>query len=262
MIKYIISAIFIYFFIGFLLFFFQRKILFNKSGLPLPPLNYGLKDIKILNLITEDNVNLLAWYSKPKESKPILIYFHGNSFDIGERSYRIKRYIDEGWGVLLVSWRGFSGNLGEPSEKNLYIDAKSALKWIKNNTNYLYKDIVIYGESLGTGVAVELSINQEFRSVILEAPFTSIYDIAKKKYPFYPLKFLILDKFDNYSKIHKIKSPIMIISGKKDEVVPHHHSEILFSRANQPKKCVFVDEAMHNNLYDFGIDKKVIEFSS
>jgi len=120
----------------------------------------------------------------------------------------------------------------------------------------------LYGESLGTGAAVELSTNQEFRSVILEAPFTSIYDIAKKKYPIYPIKFLLLDKFDNYSKINKIKSPIMIISGKKDEVIPHKHSIILFSKANEPKKCLFVDEAMHNNLYEFGIDKKIIEFNS
>ena len=159
---------------------------------------------------------------------PTLLYFHGNSFDIGERAYRIKRYIKHGWGVMLFPWRGFSGNDGKPSEKNLYKDAESVINWLKNYKNTDEKDIVIYGESLGTGVAVEIATRYNFKSVILEAPFTSIYDIAIKRYKIYPFKFLILDKFDNLSKINSIKIPILIISGKKDEVVPHNHSIRLF----------------------------------
>ena len=92
--------------------------------------------------------------------------------------------------------------------------------------------------------------------------FTSISDIALKKYRIFPVKKLVLDKFDNYSKIDNILSPILIISGKKDEVVPHSHSKRLFLKANNPKKNLFIDEAMHNNLYDFDIDKEVISFNS
>ena len=261
MLKYIISIFLIYFFFGFILFIFQRKILFNTSGIPLLPKSYGLNTVKEIKIKTKDGLNLLAWYSKPKIKKPILLYLHGNSFDIGERAKRIERYIEEGWGVVLLAWRGYSGNSGKPTEKNLYLDAKSALKWVLDNTNYSMKEIILYGESLGTGVAVELSQNQDFKSVILEAPFTSIYDIAKLRYPIYPFKFLILDNFDNYSKIDKIKSPIMIISGKKDEIIPHKHSIKLFSKAKKPKECLFIDEAMHNNLYDFGIEKSVINYT-
>jgi len=260
MTKYIISVLIIYIVFGTILFIFQRKILFNTSGKPKKPREYELENTREIRIHTSDGCNLLAWYSKPKIDQPILVYFHGNSFDIGERAYRVKRYIDNGWGVLLLAWRGFSGNTGKPSEKNLYIDGESAIRWIKENLNYNIENMIIYGESLGCGVAVELGTRYKFKSIILEAAFTSIADIAKKKYFIYPIKTLILDKFDNYSKINKILSPILIISGKRDEVVPHSHSQKLFLKAKDPKKNLFIDEAMHNNLYDFNIDKDVISF--
>ena len=262
MIKYIISVFIIYVLFGIILFLFQRKILFNSSERPKKPEDYGLNDVKEITVSTSDGFDLLAWYSRSLNNQPLLIYFHGNSFDIGERALRIKRYISNGWGVLLLAWRGYSGNLGKPTEKNLYIDGESAIKWIKENSNHDLEDMILYGESLGCAVAVELGTHYKFKSIILEAPFTSVSDIAKKRYFIYPVSKLILDKFDNYSKIDKILSPILIISGKKDEVIPHSHSEKLFLKAKNPKKNLFIDEAMHNNLYDFNIDKEVISFNS
>jgi len=260
--KYIISIVFIYIIFGSFLFIFQRKIIFNISGKPQKPIYYGLSNIKEIQISTKDGINLLAWYSKPKNNNPTLLYFHGNSFDIGERSYRIERYIKQGWGVILPAWRGYSGNKGKPTESNLYMDAESTFKWIKNNTSTKKNDIIVYGESLGTGVALEMATRYSFKSVVLEAPFTSITNIAQKKYKIYPAKLLVLDKFDNISKINKISSPLLIISGIKDEIVPHSHSVQLFLKANFPKKSVFIDEAMHNNLYDFNIEKNVIDFNT
>ena len=261
MIVYIFSVLILYIFFGYLLFFFQRRIVFNVSGKPKKPIEYGLNHIKELKILTEDQIELLCWLAKPKVNKPILVYFHGNSFDIGERAYRIEKYIKYGWGVLLVSWRGFSGNKGHPTEENLYIDAEAIMKWLDDEKFIKNNDIVLYGESLGTGVAVEMATRYSFKSVILEAPFTSIIDIAQKKYRIYPAKLLVLDKFDNFSKLKNVNSPILIISGKKDEIVPHSHSIKLYKEAKKPKGCLFIDEAMHNNLYDFGIEKKVINFS-
>jgi len=259
---YIFSALLIYIIFGFFLFIFQRRIVFNVTGIPKEPAHYGLKNTEIIKIITCDDIELLAWFSKAKYHKPTLIYLHGNSFDIGERAYRIQRYLNEGWGVLLFAWRGYSGNKGHPTENNLYKDAESALKWIEKNTDLQKSDLVIYGESLGTGVAVELGTRYLFKSIVLEAPFTSISDIAQKKYKIYPVKFFVLDKFDNYKKITKVFSPLLIISGMKDEVIPHSHSVKLFTKANDPKDYLFIGEAMHNNLYDFNIDKKVINFNS
>ena len=144
----------------------------------------------------------------------------------------------------------------------MYIDGYAAIDWVNRNTHYQNNNIVLYGESLGCGIAVELGLKNEFKSIILEAPFTSIGDIGKKKYPIYPAKLLTIDKFDNLSKIDKILSPLLIFHGKKDEVISYKHSLQLFKKAKDRKKLVCVDEAMHNNLYDFNIDKEVISFNS
>ena len=244
-----------------MLYIFQRRILFNTSGYPGKPSDYGLNLTKEIQILTEDKINLLSWYHKSNEKLPLLIYFHGNSFNIGDRAYRIKKYIDKDWNILIVSWRGFGGNSGKPTEKNFYKDGEAVLEWVSKNTNFSKNQIVIYGESLGSGVAVELGTKYKFLSVVLEAPFTSISEIAKKRYMIYPAKYLVKDKFDNFSKIDKLKSPLLIISGKKDEVVPHNHSLMLLNRAKVIKKGVFIDEAIHNNLYDFGIEKDVISFN-
>ena len=135
------------------------------------------------------------------------------------------------------------------------MDGNSTIDWVLKNTKFKIEDIVNYGESLGSGVAVELNLKYNFLCTILEAPFTSIADVANKRYKIYPTKYLVKDKFDNLSKIDQIKSPFLIISGLRDEVVPHFHSKLLFNKANNPKKSLFIDEAMHNNLYDFGIEK-------
>ena len=259
--NYIFFLIFLYFFFGYLLYIFQRRIIFNKCSKPQPPENYGLEGISEVHILTEDNISLLAWFFKGQLDKPILVYFHGNSFDIGERAYRIRRYNDAGFSTLIVGWRGYSGNEGIPTEKNLYLDGKATIEWILKNTKFNTEDIINYGESLGSGVAVDLNLKYNFLCTVLEAPFTSIADVANKRYKIYPTKLLVRDKFDNLSKIDQIKSPLLIISGAKDEVVPHFHSILLFNKANNPKKSLFIDEAMHNNLYDFGIEKMVINFS-
>ena len=258
---YIFSGIFLYLFFGFLLFVFQRRILFNTSGHPGTPSDYNLYSTEEIYVVTDDNITLLSWFHKADETLPLLIYFHGNSFNIGDRAYRIKKYIDKNWNVILVSWRGFGGNNGRPSEKNLYKDGEAVLKWVSKNTNFTKDQIVIYGESLGSGVAVELGTRYSFLSIVLEAPFTSIYHIANKRYKIYPTKYLVKDKFDNLSKIDKLKSPLLILSGKKDEIVPHYHSLLLLNKAKVIKKGVFIDEAIHNNLYDFNIENDVIAFN-
>ena len=262
MLNYIFSGIFLYLIIGIAIFIIQRRMTFNKSGKPYSPKEYGLYNIKEVFIETPDNLKLLAWFQKPKDKKSMLVYFHGNSFDIGERAYRIERYIKNGWGVLLVAWRGYSGNKGTPTEKNLYIDGQATIDWLKKNINLQNSDIVLYGESLGCGVAIELALQNEFKSIILEAPFTSMADIGQQRFPIYPVKYLTLDKFDNLSKIEKISSPLLIIHGKNDEIIPCSHSLKLFQKAKEPKKNVCVDEAMHNNLYDYNIGKEVINFNS
>ena len=258
---YIFSAIFLYFFSGLLLYMLQRRILFNTSGHPGAPKEYKLLKTKEIYITTEDGINLLSWHHLGNSNLPLLIYFQGNSYHIGDRANRIKKYIDVNWNVIILSWRGFGGNKGNPTEKNLYKDGEAILKWVRENTKFSKNQIIIYGESLGSGVAVELGIRYSFLSIVLEAPFTSVSEIAMKRYRIFPTKYLVKDRFDNLSKIDKLKSPLLIISGKKDEIVPHEHSIRLLKKAKVKKRSVFIDEAIHNNLYGFNIEKDVIAFN-
>ena len=136
--KYIFSAIFLYLFFGLMLFVFQRRIVFNKSGHPGKPNDYNLLTTKEIQILTEDNISLLCWLYNGDKGLPLLIYFHGNSYDIGDRAQRIQKYIDKKWNFLLVSWRGFGGNKGTPTEKNLYKDGESVLKWVSKNTLFIF----------------------------------------------------------------------------------------------------------------------------
>ena len=260
MIKFIAIVLFLYFFIGLILYFAQRKLTFNTSGKPNNPQSYGLNGVVERYIKVSDDVSLLNWLSMPKNNKPIIIYFHGNSFDIGERAYRIKNYIDRGYGVLLNSYRGFSGNAGNPAENLLYSDSQKVVEWLKKKLSINEGNIILYGESLGTGVVVELAQKKLYKSVILEAPFTSVSDVAQKMYPIYPVKYLTWDKFDNLSKINNLISPLLVIHGKKDEVVPFKMGKKIFDKYNNKKHNVFIDEAMHNNLYEYGIANNIIEF--
>tara|TARA_B110000116_G_C16515584_1_gene437594 strand:- start:202 stop:714 length:513 start_codon:yes stop_codon:yes gene_type:complete len=150
---------------------------------------------------------------------------------------------------LLVSWRGFSGNKGEPTEKNLYEDSASALRWLKNK-GVKENNIIIYGESLGTGVATEISQNKNFAGIILESPFTSMIDVAKDKYPFLPVKILLKDKYESDKKIKNVKIPILVMHGKVDDIVPFHMGQKIYNLANEPKYFYFSEYDDHMMEYN------------
>ena len=128
---------------------------------------------------------------------------------------------------LLISWRGFNGNDGKPTEQGLYLDAKSAIKWLSNK-GIGEEKIIIYGESLGSGVATEISQNKNFAGVILESPFTSMIDAGKSRYPIFPISLLLKDRYESDKKIKNIKSPILIMHGEADKIVPFRMGKKLY----------------------------------
>jgi fermentation-respiration switch protein FrsA (DUF1100 family) len=146
--------------------------------------------------------------------------------------------------ILIISWRGFSGNSGKPTEKNLYQDAQKSIEWL-NNKGIKNEKIILYGESLGTGVAVELGQKNIFNSIILESPFTSMTKTAKIYYPYLPVNLLLKDKYDSINKIDKITKPVLIMHGMKDDIVPYVMSVELFNKANKPKYSFFPKDDNH-----------------
>jgi hypothetical protein len=221
LVQLLLVFVLIYLFILTSTYIFQRKLLYqpgenNYSGDQL------LVDIEEIKILTEDNIELLSWFHKKdlKKYKTIL-FFHGNAGNLENRIHKINHFKDMKINFIIVSWRGFSGNKGQPTEKGLYKDGKSAVKWLKMK-GVEEEDIVIYGESLGTGIAIEIAQNKNFAGIILESPFTSMVDAGKTQYPYLPVRFLLKDKYESDKKIKKVKSPILIMHGKIDKIVPFY----------------------------------------
>ena len=231
------------------LYIFQRNLLYhpaenNYSG---DKLTVNIEKVKIT---TDDNINLLAWYHKKdiKNYKTIL-YLHGNAGALENRIHKINHFNDMNINFLLLAWRGFNGNAGKPTEQGLYQDARSAVKWLINQ-GVTEENIIIYGESLGTGVATEIAQNQNFAGIILESPFTSMVAAGKSKYPIFPIKLLLKDKYESDKKIKNIMFPILVMHGEVDKIVPFWMGEKIFQLANKPKYSYFTKYDDHMMEYD------------
>ena len=255
----ILIILLIYSFVLVFLYFYQRNLLYHPNEN-----NYSDDEITVniekVNIKTSDNINLLGWYHEKnlKEFKT-LIFFHGNAGSLENRIHKLNHFKDMNVNFLIIAWRGFSGNSGEPSENGLYKDGKSAIDWlIKKGISE--QKLILYGESLGTGVAVHLAQNRNFSGVILETPFTSMIDAAKTFYPYIPVKLLLKDKFENYKKIKNINSPILIMHGEADQIVPFSMGKKLYEIANKPKYSYFTKYDNHMMEYDESLVKALNSF--
>jgi fermentation-respiration switch protein FrsA (DUF1100 family) len=247
--KIIIGILVIYTSLLLLLFIFQRNLMYhpdenNYSGDKLEV------DIKKVKINTSDGLDLLGWFHKKdlKRFKTI-IYFHGNAGKLENRIHKLNHFKDMDVNFLIIAWRGFSGNDGKPSEENLYIDGNSSIKWLKN-LGLSEKDIIIYGESLGTGVATEIAKNNNFAGLVLETPFTSMIEAAKNFYPYIPVRILLRDKYENDKKIKNINIPVFVMHGEADQIVPFWMGKKIYEMANQPKYSYFTEYDDHMMEFD------------
>ena len=245
----ILIIFFIYFLVLVFLYFYQRNLLYypNENNYSEDKISVDIENVRIK---TSDNIELLGWYhEKNLKDFKTLIFFHGNTGSLENRIHKLNYFRDMNINFLIIAWRGFSGNNGNPSEQGLYEDGKSAIDWlIKKGVSE--KNLILYGESLGTGVATHLAQNKNFAGVILETPFTSMIDAAKKFYPYIPVKLLLKDKFENYKKIKNINSPILIMHGELDQLVPFSMGKKIYEIANEPKYSYFTKYDNHMMEYD------------
>ena len=252
----ILTFLIFYFIIVISVYFFQRNLLYHPSEN-----NYHgdkiLINIKKVAIKTKDNIDLLSWHhaKKNKQYKTIL-FLHGNAGSLENRIHKINHFREIPVNLLIIAWRGFSGNKGKPSEEGLYEDARSAIEWLKHN-GVEEKNIILYGESLGTAVAIEVAQNKNFAGIILESPFTSMIDAGKDKYPFLPISLLLKDKYQSDLKIKNIKMPILIMHGKVDNIVPFHMGQKMFDLANEPKYYYFPEYDNHMMNYDKNLLKNI-----
>ncbi|MGH1376643.1 MAG: alpha/beta hydrolase [Alphaproteobacteria bacterium] len=218
-------------------------------------------DPEIVEVETHDDVALRAWYYAPRvEGRPVIVYFHGNAGHYGDRLYKAWDYIEDGYGVLLAEYRGYGGNEGSPSEDGLYSDGRAYIEWLYHEHDLDASDIVLYGESLGTGIATQMATEYDVKALILETPFSSMVELAQTRYFFAPVFLLLKDKYMSIDKIDDVNTPILIMHGHKDEVIPYEFARKLYDNAKEPKKFVDFPLANHNNLYEYGASQDVLEF--
>ena len=247
--KIIIGIAVIYASVLILLFIFQRNLMYH----PEENNYFGDKlevEIEKVKIKTADNIDLLGWLHKKDLNKfKTIVYFHGNAGKLENRIHKLNHFKNMDVNFLIISWRGFSGNSGKPSEEGLYKDGKSTINWLKK-MGIVDKDIILYGESLGTGVATEIAQNNNFAGLILETPFTSMIEAAKNFYPYIPVSLLLKDKYDNQNKIKNINIPVLVMHGEVDQIVPFWMGEKIYEIANQPKYSHFTKFDDHMMEYD------------
>ena len=247
--KIVIGILVIYASVLVLLFIFQRNLMYHpdENNYFGDKLEVNIEKVKIK---TSDNIDLLGWFHK-KDLKRLktIVYFHGNAGKLENRIHKLNHFKDMDVNFLIIAWRGFSGNEGKPSEEGLYIDGNSAIMWLKN-LGLSEEDIIIYGESLGTGIATEIAQNNNFAGLVLETPFTSMIEAAKNFYPYIPVGLLLKDKYKNNIKIKNINIPVLVMHGEADQIVPFWMGEKIYEIANQPKYSYFTKYDDHMMEFD------------
>jgi len=229
----------------------QRDMLF-----PIPPVGRtapeaaGFPEAEERVLTTADGEKIIAWHVPPKQGRPVVLFFHGNGDFLAGRVSRFKAITADGTGLVAVSFRGYAGSSGRPSEEGLLQDAEAAYAFTA--ARYEAKRIVAWGFSLGSGVAVAIAAKYPVAKLILESPYTSTVDVAGSMFPIIPVSLLMRDQFHSDQRIAQVTAPLLIMHGTDDPAIPIRFGERLFTLAHDPKQFVRISGGGHENLDDFG----------
>jgi fermentation-respiration switch protein FrsA (DUF1100 family) len=229
----------------------RHFIYFPSNDLTANPSDFGLAFEEVL-FTASDDVQLHGWFV-PGEGGITWLWFHGNAGNISQRLENLKLLHDElGVSVFLFDYRGYGRSQGTPSEKGTYRDAEAALAYLRSREDVDPERIVFFGRSLGTGVAVELATHYPPYGLILESPFLSIQDMAKRAYPILSLLPLLRTRYDSVGKIGKLEVPILVLHGDRDDIIPFEAGRTLFEKAKEPKNFYTITGAGHNDTYVVG----------
>jgi len=229
----------------------QQSLLYKPEGELPEPNSVGLADVDVISLPMADGAVLTAWSAPPAiEGAPTVLFFHGQSGNLGDRADRLREILNSGFGLLAPSYRGFPGSDGEPSELALISDGVQMFDQLDANGT----DIVLYGQSLGTGVAAVVAEQRpNAQLLVLEAPFTATVDVAAERYPWLPVSALMRDQFATRDIIDRVSVPTLIFHGTDDETVPLHHGQALAAIAGDAAQLHVVSGGTHNDLWSYGL---------
>jgi fermentation-respiration switch protein FrsA (DUF1100 family) len=241
-----------------LMYIAQRSLMYFPETVRTPPAMTGFEQAHERVLQSADGTDIIVWHVAPRGDKPVFLYFHGNGGALRHRVARFRNLTADGSGLVALSYRGYGGSGGSPSEEGLLADADAAYAFAR--AQYPDSRLVIWGESLGTGVAVALAAKSRADALILEAPYTSAADIAFSAYPFLPVSLLMKDQFRSDARIGQVKASILIIHGMRDHIIPFAYGQRLFELAPEPKRLVLLPLGEHENLDQHGAQAAVRDF--
>jgi dipeptidyl aminopeptidase/acylaminoacyl peptidase len=211
-----------------------------------------------ITIATHDGLELYSWYAKPKKDKATIVYFHGNASKLMDAAYSVMPLVNAGYGALLVEYRGYSGNPGKPREDDIYKDSIAAYDWLVEHHNP--KKIVLYGMSLGTGVASYMAENKPANALIIESGYTRLKDVARVIYWYMPVNYLVRETYQSLYRLPNLTIPVLIIHGENDRLIPLEQAKRNFARANEPKKLVVIEGGSHSDLPYNGANAAVLKW--
>lgn len=244
----------LYFLIVLFVWQYQRRLLYFPSKVRVAPSTVGLQNVEEVILNTPDGAELVAWYGQAESGKPTILYFHGNRANLAGRAEAMKNFLKKGRGCFLFSYRGYSGSTGRPSEKSNFADAQLAVNYL-NKRGVLTSSVIVYGESLGTGVAAYLAaqpaVSAKLAGLCLSSPYSSIVDVAARIYWFVPVRVLLRDRYDTVEVIDRVQAPLLIVHGAKDELIPLAMAKlVLASTINARSRDIFIaPDAAHDDIW-------------
>lgn len=218
----------------------QQFLIYHPDHRRITPIEVGLNGVEEVELNTPDGNTLIAWFAQASAGQPTVLYFHGNAGGLAGRGLRLQRLNDAGFGVLILSYRGYSGSTGRPTERDNVADGKRAFNYLVEEKGLSADDIFLFGESLGTGVAVQVAAAKAPAGVILDAPYTSMLDLAHLHYPYLPAGWLLKDRYETKRYIGKMKSALLIVHGDQDQVIPDAMGRAVFKAAEGAQSKQFI----------------------
>ena len=237
----------------------QRQYMYIPSVERVAPGEAGLRGVEEVLLRTAAEAELISWYLTPATGQPTVLLFHGNAGAVYHRAYRIRELQAAGYGVFILGYPGYGGSGGEPTEASMMEAARLAYDHLVE-AGIDPGSIVIWGESIGTGVATQLAAVVDAKALVLEAPMSSATDVAAQHYPFMLARFLMKDRFESVNYIDKIDMPLLVMHGDRDRIIPLELGEKLVDSAVEPKTLVVLEGAGHNNLYQYSTNAIALEF--
>jgi hypothetical protein len=227
----------------------QRDLQYFPARQDPPPQRLGLAGVERVSLATPDGETLVLWWSPPAPGRPTVLFLHGNAGAIADRADRLAFYQSRGLGAAFLSYRGYGGSTGRPTEAGLVTDAETAYRFLRDR-GIAADRIVAVGESLGTGVAVQLAARQPVSALVLEAPYTAAVDVAARAYPWVPVRLLMKDRFLSREVIGTVRAPVLILHGEGDRVIPFTQGQALHARVTAPATFVSLGPVGHEALFD------------